>query len=159
MFFYRFRTDNGSCLSETCLLSGLLVVRKIQLMESISSVVRAYPIFVIIFVFFQVYHHASILLLTDYAYHYTPWPAIGVILGRNSFVHVFLYFYYGQSALYPTQKTTMEKIFDTAPNVSACCRHCALIIWLRSSWILQFQYILWFQYAGIIWKLLLPRLH
>ena len=50
------------------------------------------------------YHHASILLLSDYAYHVTPWPAIGVMLGLNSFVHVFLYLYYGQSALNPSQR-------------------------------------------------------
>lgn len=54
--------------------------------------------------FLHVYHHASILLLSDYAYHFNPWPAIGVMLGLNSFVHVFLYLYYGQSALNPSQR-------------------------------------------------------
>lgn len=31
------------------------------------------------------------------------------MLGMNSFVHVFLYFYYGQSALYPTQRPQWRK--------------------------------------------------
>lgn len=39
------------------------------------------------------------ILLSDYAYHYTPWPAIAVILGLNSMVHVFLYFYYALTAM------------------------------------------------------------
>ena len=55
------------------------------------------------------YHHASILLLSDYACHFTPWPAIGVMLGMNSFVHVFLYLYYGQAALNPTQRPQWKK--------------------------------------------------
>ncbi|XP_068706910.1 very long chain fatty acid elongase 5-like [Montipora capricornis] len=54
--------------------------------------------------FLHVYHHTSILLLSDYALRFTPWPAIGVMLGMNSFVHVFLYLYYGQSALQPAQR-------------------------------------------------------
>ncbi|XP_074607326.1 very long chain fatty acid elongase 5-like isoform X2 [Acropora palmata] len=54
--------------------------------------------------FLHVYHHTSILLLSDYAFRFTPWPAIGVMLGMNSFVHVFLYLYYGQSALQPAQR-------------------------------------------------------
>ena len=67
---------------------------------------------------FQVYHHASILLLSDYSYHVCPWPAIGVMLGLNSFVHVFLYLYYGQSALNPShrpqwkQKMTQLQMFQ-----------------------------------------------
>lgn len=58
----------------------------------------------------QVYHHSTILLLSDYAYHFYPWPAIGFMLALNSFVHVFLYFYYGQSALYQAQRPTWKKM-------------------------------------------------
>ncbi len=49
--------------------------------------------------FLHIYHHASMLLLSDYAYHVTPWPAIGFILAINSFVHVVLYWYYGVSVV------------------------------------------------------------
>ena len=49
----------------------------------------------------HVYHHASMLLLSDLAYHHFPWTAIAVILALNALVHVVLYFYYGLSALYP----------------------------------------------------------
>ncbi|PFX17807.1 elongation of very long chain fatty acids protein 5-like [Stylophora pistillata] len=59
--------------------------------------------------FLHVYHHASILLLSDYACHFCPWPAIGVMLGMNSFVHVFLYLYYGQAALNPTQRPLWKR--------------------------------------------------
>jgi elongation of very long chain fatty acids protein 4 len=57
----------------------------------------------------KVYHHSSVLLLSDYSYHFYPWPSIGFMLGLNSFVHVFLYLYYGQSALYQTQRPTWKK--------------------------------------------------
>ena len=51
--------------------------------------------------FLHVYHHGSMLLLSDYSYRHTPWPTIGVFLGLNSFVHVLLYGYYGLSAMRP----------------------------------------------------------
>ena len=51
--------------------------------------------------FLHVYHHASMVLLSDYAYHYSAWPAIAPILALNSFVHIVLYFYYGMTAMFP----------------------------------------------------------
>ena len=62
-----------------------------------------------VFVYFQVYHHSTILLLADYSYHFVPWPAVSVTIGLNSFVHVFLYLYYGQSALYPSHRPVWKK--------------------------------------------------
>ena len=52
--------------------------------------------------FLHVYHHASMLILSDMARqsHYN-WPSIAVILGLNSAVHVPMYFYYFLSALNP----------------------------------------------------------
>ena len=38
------------------------------------------------------------LLLSEYGYTNGPWPAVGVVLGLNALVHVFLYYYYGQTA-------------------------------------------------------------
>jgi hypothetical protein len=35
--------------------------------------------------FLHVYHHSSMLLLTDSCYHLYPWPAISVYLATNSF--------------------------------------------------------------------------
>ena len=115
---------NGCCLSETCLqnlkvnshnfphnniISCLLAGHKIKAYRINMKCSQCLPYLCNYFCFSQVYHHASILLLSDYAYHFTPWPAIGVMLGMNSFVHVFLYFYYGQSALYPTQRPQWRK--------------------------------------------------
>ncbi|KAK3091204.1 hypothetical protein FSP39_017937 [Pinctada imbricata] len=51
--------------------------------------------------FLHVYHHSSMLLLSDIAYHVYPWPAISVYLAVNSFVHIVLYLYYGLTALFP----------------------------------------------------------
>ena len=45
--------------------------------------------------FLHVYHHASMVLLTDYFYHLAPWPAISFPVMINAFVHVCLYAYYG----------------------------------------------------------------
>ncbi|XP_046863671.1 elongation of very long chain fatty acids protein 4-like isoform X2 [Xenia sp. Carnegie-2017] len=54
--------------------------------------------------FLHVYHHCSVLILSDMAYHSYQWPPVGFVLCMNSFVHVFLYMYYGQSALFPGER-------------------------------------------------------
>lgn len=59
--------------------------------------------------FLHVYHHCSVLLLSDLAYHSYQWPPVGFVLCMNSFVHVFLYLYYGQSALFPGQRPVWKK--------------------------------------------------
>ena len=51
--------------------------------------------------FLHVYHHATMLMLTDYTSHYTLWPGICFMYCINSIVHIFLYFYYGLTAWYP----------------------------------------------------------
>ncbi|KAK2179330.1 hypothetical protein NP493_498g02048 [Ridgeia piscesae] len=45
----------------------------------------------------HVYHHASMLLLSEFAWQHSAWPAIAVLLALNSLVHVFLYIYYALS--------------------------------------------------------------
>ena len=44
----------------------------------------------------HVYHHASMLLLSDLAYSKYPTASFAVGLMLNSFVHVVLYAYYGK---------------------------------------------------------------
>ncbi|KAK3579521.1 hypothetical protein CHS0354_028350 [Potamilus streckersoni] len=51
--------------------------------------------------FLHIYHHGSMLLLSDLAIHFYPWPAIAPYLGLNSLVHIVLYCYYGLTALFP----------------------------------------------------------
>ncbi|XP_037070852.1 elongation of very long chain fatty acids protein 4-like isoform X2 [Pollicipes pollicipes] len=46
----------------------------------------------------HVYHHTSMVLLTDYFYHLAPWPAISFPVMVNAFVHVCLYTYYGMTS-------------------------------------------------------------
>ncbi|XP_066304980.1 very long chain fatty acid elongase 5-like [Branchiostoma lanceolatum] len=59
--------------------------------------------------FLHVYHHTSILLLSDFCYHHYPWAAMAVPLGLNSLVHVFLYLYYGLSAAFPDKPLTWKR--------------------------------------------------
>ena len=51
--------------------------------------------------FLHVYHHGSMLILTDLGQRYYPYIPFAVYLLLNSIVHVVLYFYYGLTALYP----------------------------------------------------------
>ena len=52
--------------------------------------------------FLHVYHHASMLILSDMARQSQyNWPSVAIILGLNSAVHVLMYFYYFLSALNP----------------------------------------------------------
>lgn len=36
--------------------------------------------------------------MSEYGYRAGPWPSVGVLLGLNALIHVFLYYYYGQTA-------------------------------------------------------------
>lgn len=59
--------------------------------------------------FLHVYHHASMLILSDIGYHFYPFSAIATYLALNSAVHVLLYFYYGMTALYPNNPPQWKK--------------------------------------------------
>jgi len=83
-----------------------LITKHLELLDTVFMIIRHRQRQI---TFLHVYHHATILLLSDYSYHFTPWPAIGVMLGMNSFVHVFLYLYYGQSALRPADRPQWKK--------------------------------------------------
>jgi hypothetical protein len=49
-------------------------------------------------------------LLSDYAYHYSPWPSLAFPLGMNAVVHVVLYSYYGWSAWKPQTTISWKKL-------------------------------------------------
>ncbi|XP_045211476.2 elongation of very long chain fatty acids protein 5-like [Mercenaria mercenaria] len=59
--------------------------------------------------FLHVYHHGSMLILSDISYHFYPYAAITSYLGLNSAVHVLLYLYYGLSALRPDNPPQWKK--------------------------------------------------
>ena len=59
--------------------------------------------------FLHVYHHSSMLLLSDLSRSYYAWPCIAVFLAMNSFVHVLLYLYYGLTALFPSNPPQWKK--------------------------------------------------
>lgn len=57
----------------------------------------------------HVYHHGSMLILSDIGYHYYPYPAMAPYLALNSAVHVVLYLYYGLCALNPSSPPKWKK--------------------------------------------------
>ena len=59
--------------------------------------------------FLHVFHHMSILLLADNAYHMAPWPPIGLLMTLNSIVHIFMYTYYGLRAIRPLNEISWKK--------------------------------------------------
>ncbi|XP_005090244.1 elongation of very long chain fatty acids protein 5 [Aplysia californica] len=59
--------------------------------------------------FLHVYHHASMLLLSDLSRLYYPWPSISTFLAINSFIHVVLYLYYGLTAVNPDNPPKWKK--------------------------------------------------
>ena len=59
--------------------------------------------------FLHVFHHASVPILADYAYHHACWPAFLIIGSLNSFVHVVMYGYYGLTALFPLKDFSFKK--------------------------------------------------
>ncbi|XP_071952578.1 very long chain fatty acid elongase 5-like [Antedon mediterranea] len=59
--------------------------------------------------FLHVYHHASMVLLTDYAYHLFPYVGIAFIPTINSFIHVCLYSYYAYTALNPSNPPAWKR--------------------------------------------------
>lgn len=59
--------------------------------------------------FLHVFHHSSMLLLSDVAYNGYPWPSIAFYMTLNSFVHVWLYLYYALSAAYPENPPQWKK--------------------------------------------------
>ena len=82
------------------------ITKNIELMDTVFMILRHRSRQI---TFLHVYHHSSMVLLSDFGYHYTPWPAIAVILALNSFVHVLLYFYYGLTAWNPDNTPTWKK--------------------------------------------------
>lgn len=92
----------------------------------------------------HVYHHASILMLSEYAYTYGNWPAISVPLGLNGIIHVFMYFYYGQCALHPGQRPAWKKSLTQLQLIQFMIGLCHMIVgYLHHSWC----------YYGIVYEL------
>ena len=59
--------------------------------------------------FLHVFHHMSILLLSDNAYRMAPWPPIALLMTLNSIVHIFMYTYYGLRAVQPLNEISWKK--------------------------------------------------
>lgn len=59
--------------------------------------------------FLHVYHHSSMVVFSEFAYRYCPYPAIAMPLGINSVVHIFLYYYYGMCSFDPKNPPRWKK--------------------------------------------------
>lgn len=62
--------------------------------------------------FLHVFHHGSMLILTDYGRSRSAWPAIAPVLALNSFVHILLYYYYAQTVNAPARPTWKRRITE-----------------------------------------------
>ena len=68
--------------------------KSVELLDTVFMVVRHHRRQISVL---HVYHHASMLLLSEFALRHSAWPAIAVLLALNSLVHVFVYVYYALS--------------------------------------------------------------
>lgn len=59
--------------------------------------------------FLHVFHHSSMLLLSDYSYFLSTWPPIAIVGVLNSFVHIVMYGYYAMTAWQPMEAYTWKK--------------------------------------------------
>ena len=59
--------------------------------------------------FLHVFHHSSMLLLSDYSYFLSTWPPIAIVGVLNSFVHIVMYGYYAMTAWHPMEAYTWKK--------------------------------------------------
>ena len=92
----------------------------------------------------QVYHHSSMVMLSEYACTYGNWPAISVPLGLNGIIHVFLYYYYGYSALNPGQRPAWKKNLTQLQLIQFMIGLCHMVVgYLQHGWC----------YYGIIYEM------
>ena len=59
--------------------------------------------------FLHVFHHSSMLLLSDYGYFISSWPPVAIAAVMNSFVHIVMYGYYAAAAWQPLEAYTWKK--------------------------------------------------
>ena len=82
------------------------IVKNVELLDTVFMILRHKRRQIS---FLHVYHHASMVVLADFAYHYCSWPGIAFGLAINSFVHVCLYYYYGYTAQHPENPPPWKK--------------------------------------------------
>lgn len=110
------------------------MTKYIELMDTVFMIVRHRPRQVSLL---HIYHHSSILMLSEYAYTYGRWPAVAVPLGLNGVIHVFLYFYYGQSALNPGQRPGWKKNLTQLQLIQFMIGLCHMLVgYLQHGWCL-----------------------
>lgn len=94
------------------------------------------------------YHHPSILMVSEYAYTYGRWPAVSVTLGMNGIIHVFLYYYYGICALQPGKRPAWKKQLTQLQLIQFMVGLCHLTVgYLHHGWC---AYGIWYELT-MIW--------
>ncbi|XP_020894020.1 elongation of very long chain fatty acids protein 4 [Exaiptasia diaphana] len=71
------------------------LTKNVELLDTVIMIVRHRTRQV---TFLHVFHHSTMALFSEYGYRYGGFPAAGFLLALNSLIHVFLYYYYGQTA-------------------------------------------------------------
>lgn len=98
--------------------------------------------------FLHVYHHPSILMVSEYAYTYGRWPAVSVTLGMNGIIHVFLYYYYGICALQPGKRPAWKKQLTQLQLIQFMVGLCHLTVgYLHHGWC---AYGIWYELT-MVW--------
>lgn len=133
-----------SCQEDSLVKHGLWVyymTKYIELMDTVFMIVRHRQRQVSLL---HVYHHASMVMISEYACTYGNWPAVSVPLGLNGVIHVFLYYYYGQCALTPGQRPAWKKHLTQLQLIQFMIGLCHLTVgYLHHGWC----------YYGILYEL------
>ncbi|XP_071953374.1 very long chain fatty acid elongase 4-like [Antedon mediterranea] len=82
------------------------IMKNVELLDTVFMILRHKSRQVS---FLHVYHHSSMVLLSDFAYHHSPYAGIAFLLALNSFVHVWLYYYYSITAYDSNQSPAWKK--------------------------------------------------
>lgn len=81
------------------------------------------------------YHHPSILMVSEYAYTHGRWPSVSVTLGMNGIIHVFLYYYYAMCALQPGKRPAWKKQLTQLQLIQFMVGLCHLTVgYLHHGW-------------------------
>jgi len=80
--------------------------------------------------FLHVWHHSSITLLADYAYHYATMACSYRCSCPQLSIHVFMYGYYGLTAVYPLHTFTWKRRIHTVADGAVCLRYLFCNTWV-----------------------------
>ncbi|XP_033118230.1 elongation of very long chain fatty acids protein 4-like [Anneissia japonica] len=99
-----FALDSSDVLKHAFLIYWIM--KNIELLDTVFMILRHKHRQIS---FLHVYHHSSMVLLSNFAYQYSPYAGIAFLLSLNSFVHIWLYYYYSITAYDSSQSPSWKK--------------------------------------------------